>query len=145
MQALSRSFTAASSAVAAAGRRTERRQRGAHGATSVVCQGKVSNAARGVSTKSRRGVRVSAAEQKEFGFNLEDLAKPFISANDTLNEGRDAQIDGWGGGSQPRTERLLLIHLMVQETFLLKAFSNPPAPAPDRLRPNEPRRLGFRV
>ena len=35
MQALSRSFTAAPSAVAAAGRRTERRQRGAHGAASM--------------------------------------------------------------------------------------------------------------
>ena len=59
-------------------------------------------------TKSRGDVRATAASREGSGlFNLEDIAKPFISAKETLNEGGVARAStrrerGKGGGNGAR-------------------------------------------
>lgn len=125
MQTLARSPTSSSSVArgaAAAGRRAELRR------TSAVCPAHTHTTASGArqrvtTTKSRRDVRAAAAEQERFNlFNLEDVAKPFISAKKTLNEGMERYPCAAGEGSYYGT------HVFFSFLFLFSFLcTSPPA------------------
>ena len=100
MQTLARAFTAPHCVSVSV--RAEQRQRvgggGGARATTVVCRARSTDdgdatKSKGVTTRrrvvsqARRDVRAAAATGQT-GFNLEDVAKPFISAKETLNEGK---------------------------------------------------------
>lgn len=127
MQTLARSPTSSSSVArgaAAAGRRAERRR------TSAVCPAHTHTTAsgarqRGTTTKSRRDVRAAAAEQERFNlFNLEDVAKPFISAKKTLNEGMERYPCAAGEGTGKVITARMFFSLFCF-SFLFFALSPP--------------------